>query len=135
MIQIYALSVFVNVLTGLLVASEAGEGTGFFGQLRKLLEEKRLKLGLGVLSLVIAIFKLLGPIEGDVPIIGDLLPALGGLATGTILLFDFFRDSTTVKSSTVERVEGVLVNYRKAIGIATAAAGVLHFLAPMVPVL
>ena len=98
MIQLYALSVFANILTGLLVASEAGEGTGFFGQLRKLFEENNLKFSLGVASLVIAAFKLLGPIEGDVPIIGDLLPVVAGLATGAILLFDFFRASSTIKS-------------------------------------
>lgn len=135
MIQLYALSVFANVLTGLLVASEAGEGTGFFGQLRKLFEENNLKFSLGVASLVIAVFKLLGPIEGDVPVIGDLLPVLAGLATGSILLFDFFRASSTIKSTTVERLEGLIVDYRKTVGIAAAAAGALHFFVPTVPLL
>ena len=135
MIQLYALSVFANILTGLLVASEAGEGTGFFGQLRKLFEENNLKFSLGVASLVIAVFKLLGPIEGDVPIIGDLVPVLAGLATGAILLFDFFRASSSIKSTTVERLEGMVVDYRKAVGMAAAAAGALHFIVPTVPLL
>lgn len=135
MIQIYALSVFANILTGLLVASEAGEGKGFFGRLRQLLEDNSLKFNLGLASLVIALFKLLGPIEGDVPIIGDLLPAAAGLATGAILLFDFFRASSNVESATVERLESGILAYRKYVGLAAAAAGTLHFLAPAVPIL
>ena len=84
---------------------------------------------------MIAVFKLLGPIEGDVPIIGDLVPVLAGLATGAILLFDFFRASSSVKSTTVERLEGMVVDYRKTVGLAAAAAGVLHFIVPTVPLL
>jgi hypothetical protein len=117
------------------VASEAGEGNGFFGQLRRLFEEKSLKFTLGVVSLVIAVLKILGPIQGDVPVIGDLLPALGGLASGTILLFDFFRASSSIQSSTVEKLQGVILDYRKAAGLATAAAGLLHFIVPSVPIL
>ncbi len=135
MIQIYALSVFANVLTGLLVASEAGEGKGFFGGLRTLLEDNSLKFNLGLLSLVIGLLKLLGPIEGDVPIIGDLLPAAAGFGTGAILLFDFFRASSNVQSATVERLEGGILAYRKYVGLAAAAAGTLHFLVPAVPIL
>ncbi len=74
MLQFYALSVFCNILTGLLVAADGGEGKGFLGRLRKLFEDSSLKFGLGIASLVIAFFKLLSPIEGDVPVVGDLLP-------------------------------------------------------------
>lgn len=135
MIQIYALSVFANVLTGLIVASDAGEGKGLFGQLRNLLEDNTLKFGLGLASLAIALFKILGPVEGDVPIIGDLLPAVGGLATGAILLFDFFRASSAVSSATVDRLEGGITAYRRYVGLAAVAAGTLHFLIPTVPIL
>ncbi len=134
MLQFYALSVFANILTGLLVASDAAEGKGFLGQLRRLFEENSLKFGLGLASLVIAFFKLLSPIEGDVPVVGDLLPVVAGLATGAILLFDFFRGSSDIKSSTVDRLESGILSYRRYIGIGAAATGLLHFLIPTVPI-
>ena len=135
MIQIYALSVFANILTGLLVASDPGEGRGFFGQLRKLAEDNGLKLFLGIAALVIALFKLLSPIEGDIPVVGDLLPAIGGLATGAILLFDSLRGSSRLRNETVVRLESGLNAYRNYVGLGAAAVGVLHFVVPTVPVL
>jgi len=116
------------------VASDASEGKGFLGQLRRLFEENSLKFGLGLASLVIAFFKLLSPIEGDVPVIGDLLPVVAGLATGAVLLFDFFRGSSDIKSSTVDRLESGILSYRRYIGIGAAVTGLLHFLIPTVPI-
>jgi len=134
MIQFYALSVLANVLAGLVVASEAGNGKGFFGAARKLFEENNIRFGLGLASLVIAFFKLLSPIEGDVPVIGDFLPVIAGLATGGILLFDFFRGSSDIRSPTVDRIESGIVAYRKYIGLGAALTGILHFFMPTVPI-
>jgi hypothetical protein len=135
MVQFYALSVVANLLTGWLVGSEPGEGGGFPGQLRKLLEDNTLKFGLGLASLVIAVFKLLSPIEGDIPVVGDLLPAAAGLATGAILLLDFFAGSPALGNDTLNRLGSRLLGYRRYVGIGAAAAGLLHFLMPRVAVL
>jgi hypothetical protein len=134
MVQFYALSVFVNIIIGsLLCIDEKSETTSFCTRLKHVLEEKGVKFSLGIFSLIIGLFKILTPTSGDIPVVGDLVPALSGIILGAVLLLEFFRAKSDVSSETISKIDRVVVQNRKYIGIAGIVAGVLHFLMPGVP--
>ncbi len=87
------------------------------------------RLVVGVLSIFVAIIKLLSPM--DVPFIGDILPALAGMLGGFAFLVEYYEISSD-GSSLNETVESIFIDSRKYLGIICLAAGVLHFLIPRV---
>ncbi len=131
MVQFYALSVVINVLCGLLLTLEENEKrTGVMSRLRKALDDRGVKFALGIGALVVGVFKILTPIAGDVPVIGDLLPALAGVAVGGVFLTEFYRRSSDVSTETVQKLDSTLLVNKRYIGILAVGSGILHFLMP-----
>lgn len=129
MIQFYALSVFLTILAGYaLVSRDAPQrGTATDG-IRSFLSDRIVRLILGIMSTSVGFFKLLAVMRGDIPVVGDLLPAAAGMASGFTLLLEFYRDSSEVKSELVAKLEGALLDKSRLIGIAAMATGFIHFL-------
>lgn len=94
-----------------------------------LFNNKAFRLVVGVLSMFVAIIKLLSPM--DVPFVGDFVPALAGLVGGFAFLVEYYEMSSS-DSSLNETVEAIFIDSRKYLGILCLAAGVLHFLLPRV---
>ena len=135
MVQFYTLSVVINLLSGLLLASGANEKkTTFLSRLKSLFEGKGSQFSLGLLSLIVGLFKILTPTAGDVPVVGDILPAISGFAVGGILLLEFFRVSSDLEEEPGKLTTRLLDN-RRYIGIAAIVVGLLHFLMPGVPII
>jgi hypothetical protein len=129
MMQFYFLSIFFNALTGyVLVMGNRQEeaGLGFS------INNETFRLVLGILTMATGLLKLLSAVQGDIPVVGDLLPALVGLAAGSILIFGFYRERSSVKSEAIEKIEGFLTKNEKIIGFAALGAAVLHFMFPSV---
>ena len=59
--------------------SEKSSATGLGALAAPFLGDKTLQLVVGILSVLTGIMKLLSPIQFDVPLVGDLLPSLGGI--------------------------------------------------------
>jgi len=136
MVQFYALSVFVNLIIGSLLSIDGkSEGGSFFGRLKEVLEDRGFKFSLGILSLIIGLFKILTPTTGDIPVVGDLIPAVTGIVLGGVLLLEFFRTKSDVSSEAISKIEGAVAQNRKFIGIAGIVVGILHFLMPAVPII
>jgi hypothetical protein len=133
MVQFYALSVFVNVISGLLLAGD-GEKPNPISRLKDVFGEKGTKFSLGLFSLIIGLFKILTPVKGDIAVIGDLLPALSGLTLGGVLLLDFFKASSEMPSKMGEKADNFVISNKKFFGIVGIAIGALHFLIPGVPI-
>ena len=129
MIQFYALSVFLNLLAGFALLSRDAppRGTASDG-IRLFLSDRVVRLVLGVLALGVGFFKLLAVMRGDIPVIGDLVPAAAGMAAGFSLLLEFYRDNSEVSSELVKKLESLLLERRRIVGISAVAAGILHFL-------
>ncbi len=87
------------------------------------------RLVTGVLSMFVAVIKLLSPM--DVPFIGDILPAIAGLLGGFAFLVEYYEISSD-GSSLNETVESIFIDSRKFLGIICLAVGVIHFLIPRV---
>ena len=132
MLQFYFLSIFLNALSGyMLITGDSDRTLEFKGKFS--FSDETFKLIIGVLSAVTGLLKLLSPIEGDIPVIGDLIPAVSGFLTGFVFIFEYYRNRTTLdESENTEKIDRVLIRNKKIIGIAAVTVAVLHFLFPKV---
>lgn len=96
------------------------------------LGDKTLQLVVGILSALTGLMKFLSPIQYDVPVVGDLIPSLAGLAAGAVLLLDWYQDRSDVAISLPEAVQNIYEGGRKYLGIFCIIAAVLHFIFPRV---
>jgi len=132
MLQFYLLSVVMNALAGyILITGDEGGVLEFKSGFS--LKDEVFRLVVGILSVLIGLLKLLSVTEGDVPVVGDLFPALTGFLSGFILIFEYYRSHTTLEvPERAEKFDRLLVANKKIIGIAAIIAAVLHFLFPKV---
>ena len=132
MLQFYFLSIVANALAGYILISGSDDSPLVFKSGFSLKDET-FKLGVGIAALVIGLMKILSVVEGDVPVIGDIIPAVAGILSGFILVFEYYRSRTSLEASeNVAKVDRLLVANKKVIGIAALIAAVLHFLFPRV---
>ena len=130
MLQFYFLSIAANLLAGLALAAEylGGRFPGF-APFRDLLSRRTYRVALGVLAAVVGFLKLLiRSSAADVPVVGDLIPALAGLAMGASLVLHVVREKADLPAGS--RLEKAALAYRVPLGIVGIVAGVLHFLVP-----
>lgn len=127
--QFYFLSIVLNLLTGYALFSIKAEprGTKFDG-VRELLSDSVFRLVIGVLGATIGFLKLLTVGRGEIPIIGDLFPALTGMAAGFTLLLEFYRNNTSVTTDLLERLDRLFINNARILGILTMVSALTHFL-------
>jgi hypothetical protein len=128
MIQFYFLSILLNGLTGYILSFSGNKPETIENSFRFSLNNDTLRLVLGILISVTGLLKLLSPV--DIPIIGDLLPALLGLAAGFTLLFGYYRERATVDSEKTARLGAAVDRYVKWLGFGLLVSAALHFLFP-----
>ena len=132
MLQFYFLSIVLNSLAGYILISGDEDGclelkSGFS------IKDETFRLVVGILSAITGLLKLLSATNGDLPVIGDLIPALMGFLTGFILIFEYYRSRSSLEDlGQPEKIDRILVNNKKIIGIAALIAAALHFLFPTV---
>jgi hypothetical protein len=125
MLPFYFLTILFNAVTGYVLAfcgAETRKGGFSFS-----LQNETFRLALGAASVLTGLFKLLSPVAGNVPIVGDLFPALCNLGGGFILVFEYYRNRSEVPSDAAEKISLFTEKYRKLAGIVSLAAAVLHF--------
>ena len=131
--QFYFLSIALNALAGSILFF--GDNAKFEIGAKFSSENATFRLVLGVLSAITGFFKLLTPMEGDVPIIGDLFPALTCFFCGLILIFEHYSNRSFMDSADSEnpkQISKLLIGNKKIIGAAAVIAAVLHFIFPKV---
>ena len=126
-IQVYFLSVLCNALSGFVLVSDGLEGGG---APKGLFSNSSFRLCLGFVTAVVGILKFLSVVPGNYPLVGDMAPALGGLFSGAVLLYEFYRAHSTIPSKTADSISGFINIRKKVIGGIAIAAAVLHFLFP-----
>ena len=133
MLQFYFLSIVTNVLGGFALASGTiGERFTGLSSLGELFEKNSTRMILGIITIILGIFKLLSVTKGDIPVVGDLIPALSGIAIGITLTVESYKQRSDVTNPAVERIDNVFVRNKSLIGIIGIVVGVLHFLFPTV---
>jgi len=132
MLQFYFLSIVMNALAGYILFAGGNDSPVVFKSGFSL-QNETFRLVVGIASALVGFMKLLSVVEGDVPVIGDIVPALAGILAGFVLIFEHYRSRISMESSSsAEKVDRLLVANKKIIGIAALAAAVLHFLFPRV---
>ena len=85
---------------------------------------------MGIVAVVVGLMKVLSVFKG-IPIIGDLLPAVAGLAGGASILLEYYSCSTSSDDfELADNVRAVFIDSRKYIGVLCIVAAVLHFVFP-----
>jgi len=133
MLQFYLMSVLMNALAGYVLFfgdSLSSEGTLDF-KCGFSVKTETYRLVIGILSAFTGLFKLLSSIEGDLPVIGDIVPAVAGFLCGFILILEYYSNSSE-DSVDNKKPNGFLVANKKLFGAAAMIAAVLHFLFPTV---
>ncbi|GHV18214.1 hypothetical protein FACS189493_7240 [Spirochaetia bacterium] len=129
--QFYFLSILFNAVSGYLLVNDTDQESGAAeGDIRLLMRNETFRLILGILTMLMGLLKLLS--STDLPVIGDLIPAVVGLVSGFILIFEYYRRHSTLEPEESEKLTVTLVKNRRWIGFIAIASAALHFLFPSV---
>lgn len=131
MAQIYLLSVLTLLLGGALAAADRiASRFVALAPVADLAEQRSVAVGVGIAAIAVGALKLFVRAPFDtLPVAGDLLPALAGIAVGVVLVARE-RVATDEETETPPNPIGVLLQYRALIGYAGLLVGLLHFLLP-----
>jgi len=134
MLQFYFLSVLLNAITGYVLIFADKDEQEILAEHRvpAIVRSETFRLVLGLLTGVTGFFKLLTAVRGDVPVIGDLIPALAGLAGGFNLLYEFYKNRSVVEDETLPPFFQKIIASRRYVGMACLIAACLHFLFPTI---
>jgi hypothetical protein len=137
MSQLYLLSIVSTVLTGFVLSGDyLGARVPALATFRAWLENRGAAIVLGLATAAIGFLKLIVRAPGDtVPVAGDLLPAIAGLAVGVALFFEALLRKPATPERPVERYAKAVLSYRIPLGILGVAAALLHFLFPSAVIL
>ena len=134
MVQFYLLAVVLNILGGLLLSAQMIEDK--VPAVRSLQESLSFnsvaRVSVILITLLVALFKILSVTSGDVPVVGDLLPALSLVAVAVVFFLEYYEDRASVRTPFLERMESLFVQNKSVIGIIAIIVGVAHFLFPRV---
>jgi hypothetical protein len=136
MLQFYLLSVLVNALAGYILFFGDSGGVMDF-RCGFSVKSETFRLVVGVVAAITGLFKFLSSIQGDLPIIGDIVPAAVGFMAGFILILENYSNSSAAADLDKEpesgkKDSGFLIANKKLIGAAAMITAVLHFLMPRV---
>jgi hypothetical protein len=133
MVQFYFLSIVTTILSGFVLSLELLERKmPRLSGVRGMFSGKVFRFVLGICTLLFGFLKLLSAYRGDVPVVGDLVPAAAGMIMGITLIIDYYKSKATVSSQAVETFDRVFVRRKSIIGIIGMAVGILHFFIPSV---
>ena len=137
MAQLYMLSILSLLSAGLILSSDYLVGKmEWLSGLKDLSERRGIRISVGITTAVVGVLKLIVRSPGEtVPVAGDLLPALAGIALGGLLLADTFRVPQVEEPVAVDKVTNAVMPYRTPLGIAGVVIAVLHFLLPALTIL
>lgn len=135
MYQFYVLAIVFNVLGGVTLAFDFVAGK--VGIARFLNDEAinapNFRAIVGLLTFVVGFVKLFTVTEGNWVILGDFVPALAALVTGSTLLIERYREWIEERFGSergallVSRLDKVFIGPRNVYGIVSIAAAIAHF--------
>ncbi|AWG42548.1 hypothetical protein CR532_00785 [Candidatus Borreliella tachyglossi] len=138
MLQVYFISVLLNILGGIVLAfpilRERFNFLNVFEEFVNLINDNKDVRGFfGTVFLATSILEIITPYS--LPIIGNLLPAISLFFIGFIL-FSSQKISTNLESNKeYGRFKSVLERNKKLIGIIAIIIGIIHFFAAKIPLL
>lgn len=133
MVQFYFLSILLNILAGFVLSIDfLSERMDSLANFKVPLGNPTFRFVLGIVSAAVGFLKLLSAFHGDVPVVGDLLPAAVGMLMGIMLIIDHYKMKAAVSSQAFDAIDRVFIRRKSVIGIIGIIIGVLHFFIPSV---
>ncbi len=134
MVQLYFLSICLNILGGLILGAPhfSERFPGLSGLREYIYSRSGLKYGVMALLLLVGIMKLISVYKGDVVVVGDLLPALTLLAAGFTMIIEHLSANPESENGFLKKMDKIFVRYESITGVAALVAGVMHFIFPSV---
>jgi hypothetical protein len=135
--QFYMLSVLANLVAGLSLAGDyLVVRVPWLVVFKKVRENRSARTTIGICALVIGVIKLFVLSPGEhILIIGDLLPALTGVALGATLLAEVHHVKVEQAGEQIRKISKTALTYRVPVGITGIVVALLHFLFPSFAVL
>lgn len=134
MYQFYFLSILLNLLSGIALAYDSLDEkfslSAFFN--RDFFKRPGFRITVGILTFLVGVFKFLSVTRGNVPVVGDLLPAVMGLILGSTLLVMYYQDRSSVAGPFVQAFDSIFIKNRTVFGTLGIITAILHFLFPSV---
>ncbi len=132
MVQLYVVSVVSLAFSGTALASSLLDEKISWPPLlnRDVLNGSVFSLLLGLVTFIAGFLQFLLVPFGDIAVIGNLFPALGGIIAGFTLGLLYYRRNSTVDSEDTEHVTAVFIANRDVIGVLALLIATLHFLFP-----
>jgi len=137
--QSYFLSIVVIIFSGIILSEKV------FGEKLKysrvfnmdIFSNKALKIVFGVLSVLAGILFILSPKEGtDIPVIGDIIPALLGIIGGlALVLKSIGKDTYTGEKKFLVWLYNFINSNFGILGLLMIVMGIIHIFFPTVPLL
>ncbi len=127
MLSFYYFSVTTNIIMGILLVLFSGNDDER-NEKYPIVKDTTFLLILMVVSGIFAVLTLLSPIEGSLPVIGDLIPSVTGIL-GCIVLFKRWFILSNPEKEFPAFFEKVIA-YEKIIGYCCLAAGCVHLFVP-----
>ena len=132
MAQFYMLSILANLTASLALAGDyLASRAAWLAAFKEMRENRGARTTIGICAAVIGVIKLFVLSPGEhILILGDLLPALTGIALGTSLLAEVHHVKVEQVSERVRRISKTALTYRVPVGITGLVVALLHFLFP-----
>ncbi len=131
MVQFYFLSIFVNFIGGLLLAGDTiNRQFPGFESLQEFFKNSSYMLFFAILSAVAGIFKIISVFDGDVYVVGDILPALASITISIYLFNAYFVEKKGVSEPHIEKINIFIEEYKSLLGITIIVISILHFFFP-----
>ncbi len=153
MLQIYFLTVLLNIISGFILVyaifqKDGGEiendGLDFDDEISSVkknfsytsaafLKDPTFRLVVAVISGFVGLIKLFyTTVPDDVPVLGDFFPALACLLSCVSLFTEWFENRDGYEESLPALIHTIFIGGRKIIGVFCLGAGFLHFIFPKV---
>ncbi|MCD2331965.1 hypothetical protein [Borreliella americana] len=138
MIQIYFISVSLNILGGIILAFPILiERISFFKIFEDFVnlinDNKKVKSIFGLLFLITSTLEIIKPYK--LPIIGNLIPAISLFLIGFILFLNQKLPTEVQNNKKYGKFKSILESNQQLIGIISIVIGIIHFLAAEIPLL
>jgi TctA family transporter len=132
MVQFYFLSVICNFIAGIALSSDKLNEKFPISKVFNidLFKSNTFRIVFGIITTVTGLLKLLSSTKGDIPVAGDLIPALLGMFLGISLLVQYYQKKSDVETEAVQKLDNIFVKNQSLIGYAGILSSVLHFLIP-----
>jgi hypothetical protein len=128
MLQFYFLSILTLILSG--VALIGASGRAFDQEVSRVLTRTWVKITLGGVTLVVGVVKLVvAATPESTAVVGDLLPALAGIAVGLALAVEGWVNRAG-QSADAQKINRAASFYRIPLGVVAIATAVAHFFVP-----